>query len=677
MSGNEQKSLQAVQSGGIAGILVISNDRIRRVWKWNDGRIATVSIDDLLRGVSVQSDGAVPDVSIPGITDGPLVSASFSSTEHAATNLLPRHREAVVETVYEKGSLRQVFRLFENSPAIEMTLWMRSVSGLGSSDTACSSARGAVEDPTLLKSGAASVPMLDRLPLDGVHWTALSVEFHDATDHCNNLVEEHPVRLYRADTFLSGNLLFLAPLKTTSPNLFVVKESPGGAAQLDWCGHDFRVRIGAAEVHGCGFTDEEIDGWVRGYSCAVGVSGRSETERLVALRLYQKCLRKMDPVRDNMVMMNTWGDRARDGRLCESFALGEIAVARQLGITHFQLDDGWQKGLSHNSAFQGGSFPDLARMPDFWEPHPERFPNGLAPVVECGRQQGVTICLWFNPSSANDYAAWQQDADVMISLYRKFGLTVFKIDGVTVESKRGEIRLRKMFDAVVEASGGEVVFNLDVTAGRRFGFHYFGEYGNLFMENRYTDWGNWYPSWTFRNLWDLAKYVPPERIQAEFLNNARNGDKYADDDELAPKNVPFDTALAMTLAAQPLAWFEGTGLVRNAQFDTAKRVLEIYSGFSQAFHAGVVLPIGEEPGGRSVSGFQSLDDEGRGWIILVREATAEPEANVRVHASPGTTLTLVSLLDSSESIKRTVDRDGCLRLSLPGQWTYGIWRVER
>ena len=656
---------------------MISNDLIRRVWKWNDGRIATVSIEDLLRGVSVQSDGAVPDVSVPGITDGALVSASFSSTEYAATNLLPRYREAVVETVYEQGSLRQVFRLFENSPAIEMTLWTRSVNGLSFSDTARSSTPGAIEDPTLLKSGPASVPMLDRLPLDGVHWTALSVEFHDATDHANNLVEEHPVRLYRADTLLSGNILFLSPLKTTSPHLFVVKESPGGAAQLDWRGHDFRVRIGVAEVHGCGFTDEKIEGWVRGYGCAVGISGRSETERLVALRRYQKCLRKMDAVRDNMVMMNTWGDRARDGRLCESFALREIAVARELGLTHFQLDDGWQKGLSHNSAFQGGCFPDLARMPDFWEPHPERFPNGLAPVVECARQQGVTIGLWFNPSSANDYASWQQDAEVLISLYRKFGIFVFKIDGVTVESKRGETHLRQMFDAVVEASGGEVVFNLDVTAGRRFGFHYFSEYGNLFLENRYTDWGNWYPSWTFRNLWQLAKYVPPEKIQVEFLNNARNGDKYQDDDELAPKNVPFDTALAITLAAQPLAWFEGTGLVRNAQFDKAKKILEVYSGLSHAFHAGTVLPIGEEPSGRSVSGFQSLDDAGQGWIILVREATDEPESRVRVHANPGTVLTLTSLLDSTEPFKRIVDHDGYLVLSLPTKWAYGIWRVER
>ena len=34
------------------------------------------------------------------------------------------------------------------------------------------------------------------------------------------------------------------------------------------------------------------------------------------------------------------------------------------------------------------------------------------------------------------------------------------------------------------------------------------EYGTLFVENRYTDFGNYYPHRTLRNLWMLARYVP-------------------------------------------------------------------------------------------------------------------------------------------------------------------------
>ena len=55
-----------------------------------------------------------------------------------------------------------------------------------------------------------------------------------------------------------------------------------------------------------------------------------------------------------------------------------------------------------------------------------------------------------------------------------------------------------------------LVFNLDATAGRRAGYHMLNRYGNIFLENRYTDWGNYYPYHTLRNLWMLSKYVPAE-----------------------------------------------------------------------------------------------------------------------------------------------------------------------
>ena len=57
-----------------------------------------------------------------------------------------------------------------------------------------------------------------------------------------------------------------------------------------------------------------------------------------------------------------------------------------------------------------------------------------------------------------------------------------------------------------------------MTAGRRWGYHYGNEYGNIFLENRYTDWGNYHPHWTLRNLWMLARTVPPQNLQIEFLN---------------------------------------------------------------------------------------------------------------------------------------------------------------
>ena len=123
---------------------------------------------------------------------------------------------------------------------------------------------------------------------------------------------------------------------------------------------------------------------------------------------------------------------------------------------------------------------------------------------------------------------------MLIDLHRRYGIRTFKIDGVDIPDKTADVRFRAMLDKVMEATGGEAVFNLDATAGQRFGYHYLTQYGNIFLENRYTDWSNYYPHWTLRNLWTLSRYVPPQSLQIEFLNRWRNADKYPADDPLAP-----------------------------------------------------------------------------------------------------------------------------------------------
>ena len=117
----------------------------------------------------------------------------------------------------------------------------------------------------------------------------------------------------------------------------------------------------------------------------------------------------------------------------------------------------------------------------------------------------------FNPSIQNDFADWQKDAQALISLYREYGIKVFKIDGLTIPSKEAETNLHRLFNKVLEETDEEVIFNLDATASRRGGYHMFNEYGNFFLENRYTDWQNYYPYWTLRNLWMLSKYVPDRK----------------------------------------------------------------------------------------------------------------------------------------------------------------------
>ncbi len=238
--------------------------------------------------------------------------------------------------------------------------------------------------------------------------------------------------------------------------------------------------------------------------------------------------------------------------------------------------------------------------------------------------------------------------------------------------KQSEINFRKMLDKVVEATSGNVVFNLDVTAGRRGGYHSFNEYGNIFLENRYTDWQNYYPYWTLRNLWMLARYVPAQNLQIEFLNKWRNGEKYGDD-PFAPKNYSFDYLFAITMAAQPLAWFEATGLPEEA-YDVVQTI-NAYKHIMADFHAGTILPIGAEPSGKSWTGFQSQKEgSDEGFVVVYREMNPTGICEMELPVMQEGNYRFESLAGNGKTFKTTVGNDRKIRFSLRQPNCFALYR---
>ncbi len=51
---------------------------------------------------------------------------------------------------------------------------------------------------------------------------------------------------------------------------------------------------------------------------------------------------------------------------------------KRYGWTNFAIDAGWERG------------------PTDWEPHPEKFPRGLKPIVEEIHKRGMTACIWID-----------------------------------------------------------------------------------------------------------------------------------------------------------------------------------------------------------------------------------------------------------------------------------------
>lgn len=651
--------------------LTIENSQIKRSWLWNNGNLITCKLEDKGNGLAWQLRNNQPDLSLPG-EEKEGSEACIRIEEVPASLQYTHHLRATVE--YKAGNLqvRKILKIYPDCPAIACELYLKG--------QASQKWIKALDNPADLQniekltqnSQGGNVPVMEQLMLEGKHWQLEAVEFFDVTDRFNTLVRPIHALSYR-DCLYRGNLLF-AENTEKEAGFFMLKEAPTSNVQLYYPGGDYLVSEGTFRMVGLGVDSADIktDEWTKAYSYVTGTFRSSEKQKRMALRNYQMRIRPFLEDRDEMVMLNTWGDRGQDTRVNEAFCLKELELAAKLGVTHFQIDDGWQAGRSANSAY-GGSFKNIWDNPDYWTPDPDRFPNGLAPIVKRGKELGIEVCLWFNPSIQHDYADWQKDADALIALYEKYGIRTFKIDGTFFDNKLAESRLRSLYNRVMEATGWKAVLNLDATAGRRGGYFFFNEYGNIFLENRYTDWGNYYPYWSLRNLWMLSRYVAPQSLQIEFLNKWRNKEKYAGD-KFAPSTYSFDYLFAITMAAQPLAWFEASNLPDEA-FPTGG-VIQKYKTVQHDFHTGYVFPVGDEPSGKSWCGFQSVKDR-KGYFLLFRESNEEESFDMDTFFEPGEQVEFIPVLGAGKAFRSIAGKDGRIRFSLsePNSYVLYSYRV--
>ena len=243
-----------------------------------------------------------------------------------------------------------------------------------------------------------------------------------------------------------------------------------------------------------------------------------------------------------------------------------------------------------------------------------KFPDGLQPLAARAADRGLGLGLWFAPDSVDDFANWEKDVAQLLALHRGLGVCHFKIDGVHAPNARAQANLTSLLGTVLRDSEARVAFDLDVTAQLRPG--YFGLLGTgpLFVENRYTDWHHYWPHQTLRNLWHLAWWVDPRRLRMEFLNQARNEERYPDD-PLAPSRYAPDALFATVFFANPLGWFEVSTLPAS-YFARVAPLVSTWKRVRDELFAGTIVPLGAAPDGVSWTGFASVADEGRSALVL-------------------------------------------------------------
>lgn len=664
VSAQQPKSRNA--SAWLAGdTLFIENQFVKHHYAWNGGNVMLMEMSDKRTGKSLTIHRPKPDLLL--LEEGEPTDASLAILRRQTNPFELYHTAVEIRLVVGGVNVKRVISIYDESPGIRHAFYFRGYSKQDHWEWASNNGRGMIEQRDAVLE---ALPRIGIIPFDDKHWRFRAVSFREATDHHDNPVLTQTFFNYRQKGEFSANILVVSNTSKDA-HFFVIKESPIAYSQAHYPGFDFQVDHEGLTIHGLGVSPSSLsEEWLRGYGYAIGLTGAEAWQQSADLIAYQKKIRQFVPARDGMLLSNTWGDRNKDSRMTEAFILAEIERASELGVTHLQLDDGWQQGLSRNSANQAGVKWDNWSPAD-WQPHAQRFPNGLDPIVGKAQEHDIEVCLWFNPSKENDYEGWERDADILIGYYRDFGICVFKIDGMELASHAAEQNLRKLFGKVMEETGGEAVFNMDVTAGQRIGYHFFQEFGNVFLENRYTDWGNYYPYRTLRNLWLLSAYMPAERLQIEFLNVLRNRGAYGDDDLLAPHKVGLPYAFGVAMGAQPLAWMELTGLDEDQR--RLRELIASYHTIAGQLHASTLIPIGAEPDGFSWTGFFAVHDGQPHFLIVYREAHEEDETILEL---PIGVSEIEFLFGDTPRDYKLVDGGDALQLALSGTHQFAVFRLE-
>ena len=646
--------------------VTLENDALRTRWLLGPQGLALQSLENRATGFCWQSpDGAA--LAAACLRPPPAAPHWEAAVE---TDPLFADRWRVCCTWRRQGqTVRRYFLLSPQSPFLTLWTEWEAPPPDALSESAAAAPPTGIERAECAPAGPVrSLPgdVMAALPLPAGHLRWACIRLVDQTDVHDTLAFETGAPVYPAEEVLASGCFFTVTDSETGETLFAARHAPVTPAP----DAQFRLAEGCLCVlqNGCAGPLPAA-----GAGCACVVGAGAQASLWPAYRAFYR-LGWQAPWQDRALLLsNTWGDRSRDGRVCEEFVRQELACAARLGLDAVQIDDGWQRGTTVNSAQpRGGVWEGYYEAdPNFWRPHPVRFPRGLAPVAREAARLHLRLGLWFSPDSSGEFARWRQDAATLLRLWQTEGVAIFKLDGVKLRTPTARQNYLRFLDAVTRGSGGRIQLQQDITAEQRLGYLCAREYGTLFVENRYTDFGNYYPHRTLRNLWTLAHYLPAQRLLFELLNPARNAARYGAD-PLAPGQYPLDYLFACTLPAQPLFWMELSGL-RDEDVRRLRPLLALYKRHRAALWACDVQPIGQEPDGRSFPGFLFRAPGGGGYLLVFREATA-PEAHTFSEVPMDAAL---RLLYAGAPVRHTRTQGGArVRFSQPRTCAWFRWREK-
>jgi alpha-galactosidase len=668
-------------------ILIFGNDYIERCIEIKDNLPVTTSLRNKQTGYEWNNKEIQVALFYNGLMAPSKHRISVEAYKQNNEGLSEEHLVIDLKLESMKASVLLRFSIFPETPFLSSKLYVKGKAG--SNDVLDENVNSldcdGIENSYVVEKDKnlqrrVYIPETDCIEAFGInekHIKLQIIELIDRTDINDYLVKTNTLPLYRKKESRHSGNMFILDNYLSNEGLMLVKEGPSIFASLNRNREELYIKPeNGVQIIGSGINYEQLDSndYLPAYGCTIGVGETAKLRELYKM-LYKKVYRG-DKSRELFIMSNTWGDRNQDAAVCRDFIMKEIDSARELGVDIVQIDDGWQKGITANSKLvKGGVWEGYyANDPNFWDVNTDKFPDGLEPIVSYAAQYGIKIGLWFSPDSSKDFSNWKLDADTLLRFYRKLNIKYFKLDGIKIRSKQSEVNFSAFLNKVSVESGNEVTFNLDVTAEIRYGYLYEKQYGTIFVENRYTDWGNYYPHNTLKNLWQLSVVLPSRKFQFEVLNNKRNMDKY-EDDLLAPYNYTMDYEFATVMMANPLIWMEMSGLSEEDRTVLAK-IISVYKKERKNLFDAEIIPIGSIPDGMSFTGFQAKINDEEGYLLLFREYTSDSKYNFQVSELKGNNLKLEFLYGNYDQqyygLENNISEDGMLSVSFSKQRSFAF-----
>jgi len=476
------------------------------------------------------------------------------------------------------------------------------------------------------------------LPLEGEHWTVSAIRLGAFTDNIDTPVHR--------DTFHYFRGMVAEPV---FGDVFFLENEHDGEA--------FVIVAECADYEKAKLVIEKRTVTVECTSPVSVIPCKKGACEAACRRFYRE---KMS-VKETVAMSNTWGDCNGFERVCEEFVLREIDRAAELGIDIVQVDDGWQMGSTADPARRDGRnrrvFAD-----DFWILNEERFPSGMKYLADYGAARGVKLGLWFAPESRDHFVCMERDLAILKNAYDNWGFRFFKLDMYWIECDEDRDRFLEYLRRIADF-GPDVSVQLDVTRFARINYLCGREHGSVFVENRYTKSGTYYPHRTLKNLWLLSRYVPAGRLQLELVNPELNVGRYKDTDEFAPCRYGIDYLFASVMLSNPLFWMEMQFLSPQC-CERLKPVIALWKQYRPLFAQSDIAPIGTIPTGRSFTGF-FIENEREPMALILREASETSEDTlVLPKAYEGAELIASSTATTAELLGKALR----IRMDQPYSW---------